>query len=215
MLVVVGGHSRNIGKTSLACSILSATRELGWTAVKISQYGHGVCSQDGKPCDCRPSEPLHRWAIGEESDPNGPGGSQRMLAAGAKRVLWTRAPQGGLGLAVEALKQRLARAEHVLFESNSALDFFEPDLYLSVLDFRVEDFKASARRHLGRADAFALTAPEAEPWDWLDRALLVGRSFPTPPPSYSCEQLVELVRARLPLIPAGPGSLKLTARPPA
>ncbi|MBI1354686.1 MAG: hypothetical protein GC160_10090 [Acidobacteria bacterium] len=197
MLLAVGGHSRNIGKTSLACSILSATRELGWTAVKISQYGHGVCTQDGKPCDCQPQEPLHRWAIGQESNPDGPEDTQRMLAAGAKRVLWARAPQGALGPAAEALRQRLRGAEHVLLESNSALDFFEPDLYLSVLDFRVEDFKASARRHLARADAFALTAPDAEPWPWFDRSLLTGRSYVVAPPSYCSEELMGLVQGKL------------------
>jgi len=41
-LVVVGGHSRNVGKTSVVAGLIAALQELDWTAVKITQYGHGV-----------------------------------------------------------------------------------------------------------------------------------------------------------------------------
>lgn len=196
MLLVVGGHSRNIGKTSLACSILAATPELEWTAVKIAQFGHGICAVDGKQCGCAVDDPVHPFAIAEERDGEGRADTQRMLAAGAERVLWARAPQGRLGEAVGALKRQLRQAPNVLLESNSALDFFEPDLYLSVLDFGVDDFKDSARRHLPRADAFALTAPDREPWAWFDRSLLEGRSYPVRPPGYCSAELIELVRRK-------------------
>ena len=52
MLVVVGGHTRNIGKTSLVAGLITALPELNWTAIKITQYGHGVCSTDGESCEC-------------------------------------------------------------------------------------------------------------------------------------------------------------------
>lgn len=194
MLLVVGGHSRNIGKTSLACSILAATPELEWTAVKIAQFGHGICAVDGKECGCAVEDPVHPFAIAEEREGEGHADTQRMLAAGARRVLWARAPQGRLGEAVGALERQIRDAPNVLFESNSALDFFEPDLYLSVLDFRVEDFKDSARRHLTRADAFAVTAPDHAPWPWFDRQLLKGRSYAVQPPGYCAEGLLDLVR---------------------
>jgi hypothetical protein len=51
-LLVVGGHTRNIGKTSLAASIIVATRELDWTALKVTQYGHHICSTSGHACGC-------------------------------------------------------------------------------------------------------------------------------------------------------------------
>ena len=47
MLVVVGGHSRNIGKTSVVAGLIRKLRDRKWTAVKITQYGHGVCSHHG------------------------------------------------------------------------------------------------------------------------------------------------------------------------
>ena len=51
-IVVIGGHSRSVGKTSVVAGLISALPELNWTAVKVTQYGHGICSANGKPCDC-------------------------------------------------------------------------------------------------------------------------------------------------------------------
>ena len=171
--VVVGGHSRNIGKTTAACDILAATADLGWTAVKMTRFGHGLCAADGTPCDCAVDDPEHPFVVAEERDREGPEDTCRMLRAGARRALWLRAPLTQLGLAMPALEQRIAGETHVLFESNSGLDFFEPDLYVAVLDYRIEDFKDSARRHLERADVFLLAAPDGKPpWEWFDHGLL-------------------------------------------
>ena len=65
-LIVVGGHTRGIGKTALVVDIVRATPEAGWTAVKITQYGHGVCTRHGKACGCAPGE--HTVALDEERD---------------------------------------------------------------------------------------------------------------------------------------------------
>jgi hypothetical protein len=194
MRVVVGGHSRNIGKTQTACDILAATADLGWTAVKMTRFGHGRCSADGKPCDCAVEDPLHPYVVSEERDREGDADTCRMLRAGAQRALWLRAPLAQLSLAMPKLEERIAGDPYVLFESNSGLDFFEPDLYVAVLDFRVEDFKDSARRHLERADAFLLATPDGEPpWPWFDRGLLARkRVLPLGDPG-----LGELVRASL------------------
>jgi hypothetical protein len=40
MLVVVGGHSRNIGKTSVICGIIRALPTWNWTAIKITPHVH-------------------------------------------------------------------------------------------------------------------------------------------------------------------------------
>ena len=65
MVVVVGGHTRNIGKTSVVCGIVRSLPGWNWTAIKITQYGHGVCARDGEPCDC--SDPAHPIAVSEEN----------------------------------------------------------------------------------------------------------------------------------------------------
>ena len=44
MLIVVGGHSRNIGKTSRGRRTDLHAAAMGMDRAKITQYGHGVCS---------------------------------------------------------------------------------------------------------------------------------------------------------------------------
>ena len=83
-LVVIGGHSRNVGKTSLVAGLISALPELRWTALKITQYGHGICSADGVPCDCTTDD--HTFAVTEERDRSGESDTSRFLLAGAERV---------------------------------------------------------------------------------------------------------------------------------
>jgi hypothetical protein len=40
MVIVVGGHSRNIGKTSVICGIIHALPTWNWTAIKITPHVH-------------------------------------------------------------------------------------------------------------------------------------------------------------------------------
>ena len=153
--VVIGGHTRNIGKTSVISALIRELAPFGWTAVKITQYGHSVCSHDGKPCDCAPKE--HPFVLTEEADSSGRADTCRYLAAGARRSLWLRARQGQLGAALPLLSRKLRGEEWVIIESNSILEFVRPALYLVVVNGSQRDFKPSARRALAQADAFVLT----------------------------------------------------------
>src|SRR3954447_943079 len=101
MLVAVGGHSRNIGKTSVVEGLIRKLRSQRWTAVKITQYGHGVCSHVGEACGCE-TEPDHPFAISEEYEPSKTD-SGRFLAAGADRSFWLRTPMGELSRAKKTL----------------------------------------------------------------------------------------------------------------
>jgi hypothetical protein len=151
-VVVIGGHTRNIGKTSVMCALIREFSSFHWTAVKVTQYGHGVCSHDGKPCGCAPAE--HPFALTEETNPEGRADTCRYLAAGARQSLWLRARQGQLASALPLLFRKLRGAEWVIIESNSILEFIEPLLYLVVLNGSRHDFKPSAQKMLVRADAF-------------------------------------------------------------
>jgi hypothetical protein len=150
-IVVVGGHTRNIGKTSVMEGILRALPEHEWVAMKITQYGHGICSANGQPCDCVTAD--HTLAVSEERNPASGTDTSRYLAAGAVRSYWVRTQQGMLAEAMPLVRAKIAAARHVLIESNSVLQFLRPDLYLALLDPANSDFKASALRFLDRADA--------------------------------------------------------------
>ena len=190
-LVVVGGHTRSIGKTQLVCDIIAAFPKTDWIAGKITQYGHGVCAQNGEDCDCAPTE--HVCALDWESHFDSGTDSARFLAAGAKRSFWLRTKQGYLAEGMPLLRQALeevalrqgsgqasesSREMAVILESNSLLQFVKPSLYFAVIDPQREDFKESAQIALDRAHALVLRgelggdASPAPLWMKLPRKLL-------------------------------------------
>jgi hypothetical protein len=198
-LIVVGGHSRSVGKTSLVAGLISAMREYEWTAVKITQYGHGICSANGSPCDCATGD--HSWAISEEKNRSGDSDTSRFLAAGATHALWVRTEQGRLAEAMPTLRKHLEQSRHAIIESNSVLKFLRPDLYLTVLDPGTEDFKNSAREFLDRASAVILhdhAKPAGAQWQSVSLKPLSGRPmFRISSPPYVTPEIVEFVRERL------------------
>jgi hypothetical protein len=198
-VVVVGGHSRSVGKTSVVASLIARMPERNWTACKITQFGHGFCSANGEPCDCATDE--HTLAISAERDSGTGTDSSRFLAAGARRSLWVRTRIGRLADAMPRIRQEIAAAENMIFESNSLLQFLRPDLYLSVLDYGTADFKESARLFLDRADAVLLRASGQEltpQWNQVSLRLVAGKPrFLVTPPDLIGDDLVAFVEQRL------------------
>ncbi len=221
--IVIGGHSRSVGKTSVVAGLIRALPERHWTAVKITQYGHGICSADGTPCDCATDD--HSWAITEEVASNAPAtghrpstidkevaldrrpstvdkesDSARFLTAGAERSLWVRTRQGMLAEAMPRLREELKDAPNVIIESNSVLKFLQPDLYLTVLDPATADFKDSAREFLDRANAIIIQGAQGHPPEWQGVSLKPVQGRPTfhiQPPPYVTPEIADFVRARL------------------
>lgn len=178
-LIVVGGHTRSIGKTQLVCDIIAALPQAGWLAGKITQYGHGVCAQNGEDCDCAPREHVAAldWESASAPLTHGEADSARFLRAGARCAFWLRTKQGYLAEGMPLLREALGQAAlgddkttdggvkpplhgkgtalqglNVIVESNSLMQFVKPSLYVTVIDGAREDFKDSAQRMLDRAD---------------------------------------------------------------
>ncbi len=197
-ILVVGGHTRNIGKTALVVDIIRAIPDANWTAIKITQYGHGVCSINGEHCGCAPAE--HPFSLDEEHDRSNKSDTSRFLVAGAARALWLRTKQGQLAAAMPALREALAAAGNVIIESNSLLGFIRPALYLSVLDPAQADFKASAQRFLDAADAFVMRSGGAAGWLGVPQSLIVHKPcFHQPLGQALPPDLLSLIRLRLSL----------------
>ena len=197
-IVVIGGHLRSVGKTSVAAAIIARLPEMRWTAFKITQFGHGFCTANGEPCDCQTDE--HTVAVSEERDRSSGTDSARYLAAGAVRSFWVRTRIGNLAAAMPRLRKELAAAENVIVESNSIMGLLRPDLYLSVLDPATADFKDSARLFLDRADALLLRADSAAlapHWRGVSPRLAVGiPRFTIAPPEYMSDAGISFVQDR-------------------
>lgn len=138
MIVVVGGQTRNSGKTTVICDVIRRHRELGWTAIKISRHSHREHRVDSPKND-----------------------TARFAEAGAVETVLLRSPTPAETL--ELLTPYLNRRGALIIESNSVLEVIEADFYVLVVSPDNADVKDSARRFVHRADALVSCSPAAAP----------------------------------------------------
>jgi molybdopterin-guanine dinucleotide biosynthesis protein len=206
-MVMVGGHTRNIGKTSVVEGVIRAMPEMNWTAVKITQFGHGVCSVDGEDCGCIVTE--HQFSISEEREKSSGTDTARFFSAGARRSLWVRTRQGELFAALDALKREIENDEFVIVESNSLRKFIKPTIYLQVLDPSNADFKLSSQQYFDLADAYLVVAQSNDAESFRprphDQTILLARELERNKPCFGIsaadrfmsQPVIDFVRSRL------------------
>jgi hypothetical protein len=143
--IVVGGHARKVGKTSIVAGLIAAFSHRPWTAVKISSHRHANSSDSGE------------FEIFQETDPWGDSDSSRYLAAGASTSIWVQAEEESYDAAIQQLLPIVRSSPFLIVESNRILNFIEPDLCLMALRYDIEDFKDSARAMIMKAHALVAT----------------------------------------------------------
>jgi hypothetical protein len=192
MIVAVGGHSRNVGKTSVAAGLIYAFRKYPWTAIKISSHRHASLSSLKKDNE-------ENFDIYEESNREGSSDTSRFLAAGASRSLWMRIKDDRSDTAQQLLPI-LQSCPFVLLESNRILRLIRPDLFIMVLRFDTMDFKDSARTCLHQADAVVAVNPDLAPppWEGISETLSKIPQFITADPQVMPAGLIDFVQSRLP-----------------
>jgi len=159
-MIVIGGQCRGVGKTALVADLIRTFPECDWLAVKITQH-HAEKDDSGGYRFLAEAE----WA--------GNSDTSRYLAAGAARSFLLQANRTHFGEAMTELMSLMKGAENVIIESNAVLEFIPAVLAIFVLDPRRGDFKASARRLLGAADAFVLRSPLfVENWRGVDAGVM-------------------------------------------
>lgn len=134
-LIIVGGHSRHVGKTSLVVALLRTLHAPEWTAVKISSHRHGMASE---------------WV---EENP----AESRYLQAGAGRAFLVCAPDATFERAVQPIRRMLAEGRNVIVESNRFAAYCAADLTLFVIAPSIADWKPSSMHPLRTADAIVLS----------------------------------------------------------
>ena len=138
-VVVVGGSRKDVGKTGLVCATISALREFGWTAVKITGHDYGPAEQKSR-ADALTRE---EESAGQDTD------TARYLAAGARRaLLMTRT---GSDVPIEKIRQVIGSHRNVIFESNRVVDAVKPDVCLALIGGH--ERKPSFERLMRAADA--------------------------------------------------------------
>ncbi len=140
-IVVVGGSSTNVGKTTLACQLLqSVPSDEAWAAMKVSVHGR-ECPTRVAVCSGRDDDERHT-------------DTQRLLDAGARFVVWVTVwrPHVRQGLAAGLRALRRLPVQGVVIESTSA-GIELRRIAASWFVAGTQPWKPWAWRHLVRADA--------------------------------------------------------------
>jgi hypothetical protein len=188
-MIVVGGHARKVGKTSMVAGLIAAFPNRPWTAVKISSHRHS--GFEG-------ADEIH-WETSRRGDSD----TSRYLAAGASRSLWVHAGQDSYGAAMQQLLPLIQSDPFLIIESNRILKFIEPDLFILVLNYDVHEFKDSAREMLVKADAVVAVnySSELPAWKGISPdAFTRVPIFPTVDWHVPPQELLEFVQARCPAL---------------
>ncbi len=170
--IVVGGHTRGVGKTAVVCGILRAFAGMRWTAVKVTPHPHVAAAGPAV-------------AIYEEADGAGGNDTARFLAAGASRALLIQAGAGAAGEAA-AVVTKLAEQGPVVVEGNSLVCHLAQELFLFVVRPECGEWKEAARGLLERADAVIVNGPGGPD--------VAGRVFRMEAPETLPPQLVRLLK---------------------
>lgn len=159
-IVVVGGSGKDVGKTALVCAVISALREFGWTAVKITGHDYGPTDVSGIASGVAESGAGNsKPAIFEESKPGSETDTERYLAAGARRALLVT--RVGRDMPIDEIRRALDADQNVIFESNRIVDAVKPDVCLALVGSAAAERKASFLRLLHVADAVVCVGADA------------------------------------------------------
>lgn len=141
-LVLVGGHSRGVGKTLTIERVLRARRGEPWAAVKVSAHRHGHAG----------------FQLSADEDTAATPGTQtgRYLLAGAARAFLLRAPDTQLAAAARFVNTLRADGVNLVVESNRLIDWLVPDRTLFAVAPQIDDWKPSSARIVTRADALVV-----------------------------------------------------------
>lgn len=154
-VIMVGGQTKNVGKTALICNIISAFSRLRWTAAKFTNHTY-------HPTGCDQLAQGVGWTIWKQILANESSDTGRFLSAGAKLAFLVQAEESALEEASAALQREIPQDNFGIVESASAAEFLNPDLFLLILDSAKADFKQSAQQHLASADALVWKGPVPE-----------------------------------------------------
>ncbi len=151
-IVVIGGSTKDIGKTALVCAVISGLSEFGWTAVKIT--GH---SYELGPFLSRQASEYSDPIVWEETVAGHGTDTARYLAAGARRALLVT--RCGPEIPIDEIRAALKGDRNIIFESNQIIDALEPDVCIALLSVEIKDAKPSFSRLMRKADALVCVYP--------------------------------------------------------
>lgn len=149
-LILIGGGSRNLGKTEFVTQLISKYKnQYEIIAIKIKTIYEGDHFFHGK--DHHPLESNFR--ITEFTESIDQEDTSRMLKAGAQRVFKIKSKNAFLGDAFFQLLNSIDTSNKLIVcESNSLRDFVIPNTFFIILGTKNKEIKPSAKRLMSLAD---------------------------------------------------------------
>ncbi len=144
-MLLIGAAGRDAGKTTFACEIIRRFYEAPICATKVTaiQARDGLCPRGGEGCGvCTSLE--GDFCVTEETDARGRKDTQRLLAAGAQRVLWLRVLKSKLEEGARVFLDSFCPDTPLICESNSLRNVVVPGLFLMVKHTESNEMKVSA-----------------------------------------------------------------------
>jgi hypothetical protein len=160
IVVAVSGFSSNVGKTTLVCELLQ--RLPGWEAIKLTRGHYRSCGRD--PTGCCVSDLIRENPVirsGRAANYETGKDTGHFWDAGASNVHWVIVKDDQVERGIkEALA--LVKAEGVLIEGNSFLDFIAADLVIMCARAEGGKIKPSARAALLKSNVLYLSSLEED-----------------------------------------------------
>jgi hypothetical protein len=147
-MVMIGGNSRNAGKTTLACNIirkLSYNREV--TALKVTSIRPGESDKHGHHTEAT----FSGFTITEELNRESHKDTSAMLQAGASRVFYIRTEDTFAAQAIQSFLDTYNFSQPLICESRSLRRVLIPGLFLMMM----RDPEAGSAKDISEYSGFA------------------------------------------------------------
>jgi len=142
-LLLIGGASRNVGKTTLICKIIEHfSKNHSVVGLKIKSIYDGDSYFHGKES----KKFFDKYLLTEESESESNDDTHKMLKAGAHKAFLLRTKSEFLSEAFLYFVTKINDKDLIICESNSLRRFYEPDIYLFIKDKNGANMKPSAQQ---------------------------------------------------------------------
>ncbi|MFA5973976.1 MAG: hypothetical protein WC780_16625 [Lentimicrobiaceae bacterium] len=148
-MVMIGGNSRNSGKTTMACNIisrLSASQEV--IGLKVTSIRPGEYEMHGNHSEEDPAG----FTIFEELNPVSHKDTSKMLSAGATHVYYIRATEVFIEKAILHFLERYINKQFIVCESRSLRGIIVPGLFLMMMRIPEENTVKESTTYISKAD---------------------------------------------------------------
>lgn len=157
-LLVIGGSSRNVGKTSLAEHLIHRYAASGVTGLKVTSIRPG----DEQFHGTHAHSPSSEFTIFREVNTSGPKDTTRMLNAGAEAVFYIQVPDTQLERAFRTFITEYYTGGPIICESRSLRKVVKPGLFVLLKNAADTRIKPDFSKYEALADwLILLNSPEA------------------------------------------------------